>query len=50
MVLLFIYRNGFSIHKITHIGQYEKIDSKEHIDKFFKLLMKLRINLYYGSI
>lgn len=34
----FIYGNGFSISKITHICQSEKIDSKEYIDKFFKLL------------
>lgn len=38
----FIYRNGFSIRKITHIGQSEKIDSKEHINKFFKLLYEIR--------
>ena len=38
----FIYRNGFSICKITHIGQSLKYNSKEQLQKFFKLLYEIR--------
>lgn len=37
----FIYRNSFSISKITHIGQSAKYDSKEQLEKHFKLLYEI---------
>ena len=38
----FIYRNGFSILKITPIGKSVKYDNKEQLEKFFKLLYEIR--------
>ena len=40
----FMVRNGFSISRSTHIGQGEKIESKQLIDKYFKMLYEISYN------
>ena len=37
-------RNGFSIRRPTHIGQSEKIESKQLVDQYFKILYEIRYN------
>lgn len=41
---LFIRSNGFSIHKITHIGEAESHNSKEYTETFFIILYNILLN------
>ena len=40
----FIRRNGFSILKITHIGQTESVNSKDLTDTFFNIIYNIILN------